>query len=166
MLLFSGSSVDKTGKGNSYSDFSENNNKMAVPPKWIYTKRDFSFDFEVCKVAKRFTGKVTNKYQIAITEVLGSRPDLQVDLNFQFDGCDKETRDLAAQEKKDLQANYKLLEKQWDKNAKNKLPRWAGFADDDVFLSSNKYKTLLQPLQVPTTETNRGDSRFVENYIH
>ena len=163
MLFFSGNSVDKTGKGNTYSDFSENNNKMAGPPKWIYTKRDFSFDFEVCKVSKRFTGKVTNKYQIAITEVLGSRPDLQVDLNFQFDGCDKETRDLAAQEKKDLQANYKLLEKQWDKNAKNRLPRWYGFDDDDVFLSSEKFKVLLQPLQNAATATatmeNRGDSR-------
>ena len=118
---------------------------MADPHSFSFTKKDFSYDFDILNISDQFRGRTLNKGAIAVQEVLGSHPEIQVDLIWNFDDVNEEDKKLADKEKRYLSRDFQVLEKKWRTNLKNGLPRWANFADDDVFISSEKYKMIFRP---------------------
>ena len=122
---------------------------MADPHSFSLTKKVFSFDYDILNLSDQFRARTVNKCAIAVQEVLGSHPELQVDLIWDFDDVNEEDKEIADKEKRYLARDFQTLEKKWRSNLKNKLPRWANFADDDVFISSEKYKMIFRPKPQP-----------------
>ena len=134
---------------------------MADPHSFSFTKKSFSYEFDILNISDQFRGRTLNKGALAVQEVLGSHPEIQVDLIWNFDDASDEEKEAAKLEKIYLQRDYGRLEKKWKTNLKNKLPRWAGFDDDDVFISTEKYKKIFRPkiIQPKYPATIPDDSR-------
>ena len=118
--------------------------------KWQFTKERFSKDFEILRVPKLFEKKVGSRLQIALREVLGARPELQVDLSFNYWGLDSKKQETYLKEIKKVGNDFRALEKIWAKNQRNGLPRWAGFDPEEIFISSDQFKVLFQPKPTAT----------------
>ena len=122
---------------------------MADPYKFSVTKKAFSYDIDILNVTDGFRNNTENKCAIAVQEFLGAHPEIQVELLWDFSDASKEVKNLAYEDKKRLQRDYSRLEKKWAANLRNKLPRWFGFADDDIFISSENYKTIFREKTKP-----------------
>ena len=122
---------------------------MALPLEnggFKFKKVTFAEDFEILNIPKLFTHRVPKKCLIAVTEVLGSHPELShVDLNFDFSGCDKDVRDLAHADYRILSRDFDKLEAKMNANKSNGRPRKFGFDDDEIFIDSSKYKVFFKP---------------------
>ena len=132
---------------------------MADPYKFSVTKKAFSYDIDILNVTDGFRNNTENKCAIAVQEFLGAHSEIEVELLWDFSDASKEVKKLAYEDKKRLQRDYSRLEKKWAANLRNKLPRWFGFADDDIFISSENYKTIFR--QKPTPAPIPDDSRYV-----
>ena len=122
---------------------------MADPHSFSFSNKAFSFDFDILNISDQFRGRTENKCAIAVQEVLGSHPEIKVDLIWNFDDASEKDKKLAAKEKRSLSRDFGVLEKKWDANLRNRLPRWANFADDDVFISTEKYKMIFRQKPQP-----------------
>ena len=132
---------------------------MAVPYKFSATKRAFSYDIDILNVTDGFRNNTENKCAIAVQEFLGAHPEIQVELLWDFSDASEVVKKLAKEDKKRLQRDYSRLEKKWAANLRNKLPRWAGFANDDIFISSENYKTIFRQKTKPAVPIP-DDSRY------
>ena len=132
--------------------------------KWQFTKERFSKDFEILRVPKLFEKKVGSRLQIALREVLGARPELQVDLSFNYWELDSKKQETYLKEIKKVGNDFRALEKRWEKNRKRGLPRWAGFEPDEIFISSDQFEVLFQPK--PTTTTSKDDFRYCKYFTN
>ena len=137
---------------------------MAVSHTFYFTEKCISYDFDILQISDQFRSKTPNKCAIAVQEVLGSYPEIEVDLIWDFSDASEEVKKLATKEKNDLHRDYALLEKQWGKNLRNRKPIWANLSDDDVFISSKKYKYIfrqkIKPIVAPIQDDSRYDSNF------
>ena len=133
---------------------------MASCQRWQITKERFSKDYEILRIPTLFHKNVTSRHRIAIREVLGARPELQqVDLSLQVDyfELDDETQTIALKEIKKIGNDFRALERRWEKNRKNRLPRWHGFDPGEVFISSDDYKVLFRSKSAAATEQIHDD---------
>ena len=95
---------------------------MASRQRWQISKEKFSREFERLNVSQLFASKPQNRHFIAAREVLGAT-DIQVDLSFDFKGCDDAELITALAESKKLRNDFTALEKRWKTNQKNGRPR-------------------------------------------
>ena len=111
----------------------------------VYSKF-FAKNFGLLEVSKKIKSKIVNEYQVAIVEVLGSDPEFfsQVDLQFDFQDCDKEDREKANIEKQKLQRDYGRLKERMTKNVKKRRPREFGFGDDEIFFDTADFKFVFK----------------------
>ena len=96
---------------------------------------------------------------IAVQEFLGAHSEIEVELLWDFSDASEKVKKKAKLEKIYLARDYGRLEKKWATNLRNKLPRWSGFSDDDVFISSEKFPTIFQKKSKPAALI--PDSRYV-----
>ena len=135
---------------------------MADSYKFSATKRAFSYDIDILNVTDGFRSNTENKCAIAVQEFLGAHPEIEVELLWDFSDASEKVKKKAKLEKIYLARDYSRLEKKWAANLRNKLPRWSGFSDDDVFISSEKFPTIFQQKSKPAPIPD--DSRYLVHY--